>query len=212
MRVEIWTDIICPWCGIGENRLRAALVAFGHEDEIDLVYRSFQLDENAPTTTQRARDMLKHKKGMSDAQIDSVTKRIEDMARADGLTPYLVADNLVGNTSLAHQLAAWATDLGRGHEMWALLYRSYFGEGKSVFDIDALVALATELGLDAAAAREALTSRRYEAQVLADGRAARELGTGGVPFIVIDGRYAISGAQPVEVMLQALQTAYRTMA
>jgi predicted DsbA family dithiol-disulfide isomerase len=209
MRIEFWTDIICPWCGLGAARLDKALAQFGHKDDIELVHKSFQLDERAPMgSAQTARQMLKQKKGMSDRQIDGITKHIEELAAAEGLAPYIVTDNRVGNTSLAHELAAWATDIGHGPAVWSALYTSYFGKGDSIFDVESLVALAASLGLDAEAARTALTSRRYMAQVLREGREARELGANGVPFIVIDRRYGIAGAEPTEVLLDALQTAW----
>ncbi len=210
MRVEIWTDIICPWCGLGQRQLDTALEGFAHKDEVEVIHRSFQLDESAKEgETAPVRQMLR-KKGMSDAQIDAVTARVETMAKAAGLDPYVVRDNRVGNTSLAHELAAWATEQGRGKEMWDALYVAYFGEARSIFDVDSLVALAKEKGFDEAGAREALTSRRFRDQVKAEGREARQLGSSGVPFVVIDRRYGVSGAQPVEAFAQALERAWES--
>jgi predicted DsbA family dithiol-disulfide isomerase len=208
MRVEVWSDIICPWCGLGLHRLRAALARFEHGADVEIVHHSFQLDERAPLDrTESVRDMLR-KKGLPDAQIDVVTARVSSLAAAEGLQPYRVLENRVGNTSLAHELAAFATEQGRGSEMWDLLFQTYFGEAASVFDIDSLVALAEKLGLDGHAARDALSSRRYAKQVSADGRAANELGANGVPFFVVDRKFAIGGAQSPEVLLQALQKAW----
>src|SRR4051812_25656372 len=128
MRVEIWSNLICPWCGLGDHRLTQALEKFGHPDEVELIHRSFQLDENAPVgVTQSTRDMLV-KKGFPSAQVEGMTKHIEQMAKADGLSPYVVLDNRTGNTSLAHEFAAWATEQGKGKEVWPLLYKVYFGE------------------------------------------------------------------------------------
>lgn len=208
MRIEIWTDIICPWCGLGEHRLKEALRRFGHAGDIEIVRRSFQLDERAPMgSTESVRQMLATKKGLPPAHVETMTKRIEELARSEGLTPYVVADNRVGNTSLAHELAAWATEQGRGAEMWARLYTAYFGEARDVFAVEPLVALAAELGLDPDAARETLESRRYQARVLADGAEARKLGASGVPFFVIDRKYGIAGAQPVDALVKVLTTA-----
>ncbi len=213
MRIEIWTDIICPWCGLGRHRLDAALARFGHADEVEVVHRSFQLDERAPLgIAEPVRDMLKRKMRWSNADIERSQKRIEGMAEAEGLRPYIVAENRAGNTSLAHELAAWATDLRRGNDVWAMLYKAYFGEARSIFDVDALVELAAEIGLDPSEAREVLTSRRYAKQVVEDAREARELGAQGVPFIVIDRRLAIAGAQPVDVIVGALENAWRERA
>jgi len=208
MRVEVWSDIICPWCGLGLHRLRAALARFEHAADVQIVHHSFQLDERAPAgQTETVRAML-GKKGLADAQIDAVTARVAQLAEAEGLAPYRVLDNRVGNTSLAHELAAWASEQGRGPETWDLLFETYFGEATSVFEIEPLVALATKLGLDPDAAREALTSRRYAERVKADAREAQQLGANGVPFFVIDRQVAVGGAQPADVLLQALRQAW----
>lgn len=209
MRVELWTDIICPWCGIGAKRLEQALARFSHGDEVEVVHRSFQLDPKArEDVVLPVKEMLVKSKGLSAAQVDQMTTRIEALAREDGLVPYVVRDNQVGNTSLAHELAAWAETQGKGSEAWALLYRAYFGEARSIFDVASLVGLATELGLDAEAAREALESRRFAEKVRAEGREAQALGASGVPFFVIDRRYGVAGAQPVEVLVKALEAAW----
>lgn len=209
MRIEIWTDVICPWCGLGEHRLQEALRRFDHAGEVEVVHRSFQLDERAPLGSTRAvREMLVSDKGLASHEVDRLVTRIERLAHAEGLRPYVVGDNRVGNTSLAHQLAAWATLQGRGAETWAALYKAYFGQARSIFDVDSLVTIAGELGLDPLAAREALVSGRHAGQVRAEGREARELGASGVPFIVIDRRYAIAGAQPVGTILEALEAAW----
>lgn len=210
MRIEIWTDIICPWCGLGGHRLDQALASFAHADAVTLVHRSFQLDERAPEgTTQSVRQMLRDRKGVPDVQIDRMTRHIEGLAAAEGLAPYQVLENQVGNTSLAHELAAWATEQGQGDAAWAALYRAYFGEARSIFTVDALVDLAVEVGLDPDAARAVLTDRRYRDAVRADGHEARALGATGVPFIVVDRRYAVAGAQPVELLLEMLDAAWR---
>ena len=208
MRIEIWTDVICPWCGIGEHRLQEALGRFEHASDVQVVHRSFQLDERAPPGTESVRSMLKTKKGMSEAQVEAIIGRVEQIAAEDGLSPYIVADNRVGNTSLAHELAAWAAEQGRDADIWARLYRAYFGEAASIFEVEGLVELAKDVGLDGDAARAALTSRAYAAKVATDGREARALGASGVPFILIDRRYGIKGAQPTEAILEVLNEAW----
>jgi predicted DsbA family dithiol-disulfide isomerase len=206
MRVEIWSDLICPWCGLGQHRLEQALQQLGRTD-VEVVHRSYQLDPGHPAQTQSVREMLAKKYGASEAQIESMTGRVERLAKADGLQPYRVGDNRVGNTALAHQFAAWASAQGKGRDAWKLLYQTYFGEGGDIFEQGALAALAPRLGLDADDARAALAEGRYAAQVNEDAREAAAMGSNGVPFIVIDRRYAIEGAQPTELMVQALQAA-----
>lgn len=208
MKVEIWSDVICPWCGLGQHRLEAALAGLAHRDQVEVVHRSFQLDPAHPPGTRPVRAMLAAKYGMSDAQVQASTRQIEDMAAAEGLAPYRVLDNQVGNTRLAHELLAFAAERGHEDAAWKRLYRAYFGEGRSIFDVDALVALGEELGLDGPELRAALESGRHRDKVEEDGREARALGCRGVPFVVIDRRFGVSGAQPVEVFRSALQRAW----
>lgn len=209
MKVEIWSDVICPWCGLGQHRLEQALAGFEHRAHVEVVHRSFQLDPGAPAVPQPVRTMLARKYRMNEAQLEATFARIEGLAATDGLAPYIVGDNVVGNTRLAHELLALAAARGREAAAWTRLYRAYFGERRSIFDVDALVELGTELGLDPAEARAALTDGRFRAQVEADGAEARALGASGVPFVVIDRRYGIPGAQPVEAFRQALEQAWR---
>lgn len=208
MRVEVWADIICPWCGLGIHRLRTALARFPHRSEVEVVHRSFQLDPSFPAgVVMPAREMLLQK-GMSEQQIATSQARIEEMAASEGLQPYRVAGNLVGNTALAHELLACATAEGRHAEAWQRMFTAYFGEARPVFDEPALLALAAEIGLGRQDAQEALASHRYAAQVAADAREAAALGATGVPFFVIGRRYGVAGAQPAEVMLEVLQQAW----
>ncbi len=208
MQVEVWADIICPWCGLGLHRLGTALAQFPHAGDVEVVHRSFQLDPSFPEgTVVPSLDMLR-RKGLDEAQITGSQRRIEEMAAGEGLTPYHVAGSQVGNTSLAHELLAYATASGRHTEAWQGMFRAYFGEQRPVFDAPSLVSLAGELGLDPAGAQEALASRRYAGQVEADAREAARLGATGVPFFVLGRRYGVSGAQPADVMLQALQQAW----
>ena len=209
MKIQIWSDVICPWCGVGAARLNAALGRFEHKDDVEIVHRSFQLDPSYPLDhTEPARDMLKKKIRASDAQLTGMFQHIESLAAADGLSPYRVGDNHVGNTRRAHELLAFAAEAGLAGPAWDRLYRAYFGEGRSIFTLPALLELAGELGLDVSAAEEALRSGRYTAQVEQDGREAQALGARGVPFVVIDGRVGVSGAQPVETFLAAMQRAW----
>lgn len=207
MKVEIWSDLICPWCGLGQHRLDRALAAFEHAEHVEVVHRSFQLDPGAPQEPEPVARMLA-KKGMPPAQVSAMTRRVEALAAADGLSPYIVGDNIVGNTRLAHELLAMASERGLEAAAWERLYRAYFGEQRSIFDVESLVTLAGEIGLDPEEARAALTDGRYRARVEADGAEARALGCNGVPFVVLDRRYAVSGAQAVDVFLNALRQAW----
>src|ERR1700735_5920143 len=148
------------------------------------------------------------KKGLDDGQIDAMTQRVEGLADAEGLRPYHVLDNQVGSTALAHELLAYAADQGKQAEAWHHLFTAYFGEARPIFSIEDLVTLASEIGLDPEDAQEALQSHRYAARVADEGRDAAALGATGVPFFVIDRRYGVAGAQPVDTLLAALARAW----
>ena len=216
MQVEVWADIICPWCGLGTHRLEAALERFPHRDEVQVTHRSFQLDPAAPAGSvsrsgpcsgPASRPHMR-KKGLDDGQIDAMTQRVEGLADAEGLRPYHVLDNRVGSTALAHELLAYAAEQGKHAEAWHRLFTAYFGEARPIFSVEDLVTLASEIGLDPEDAREALLSHRYAARVADEGREAAQLGATGVPFFVIDRRYGVAGAQPVDTLLAALQRAW----
>jgi predicted DsbA family dithiol-disulfide isomerase len=209
MEIEIWSDLICPFCGLGNQRLDNALRRFAHADKVTIIHRSFELNPAAPVgEVHTVREMLQEKYGMSDAQVQGQHARIKADAAAEGLVPYEVTDNRVGSTALAHELLAYASEQGREAEAWHHLYRAYFGETRSIFTVDSLVELAVEIGLDADSTREVLTDRRYRDRVHAEQRVAQELGATGVPFIVIDRRYGIAGAQPLDTMLATIEKAW----
>lgn len=208
MNVEIWADVICPWCAIGQARLAKAVAAAPRPEELRVIHRSFELDPRADARPRSTREVLRAKYGLSDARLAASWAHLTELAAAEGLVPYHL-DNDVANTHLAHELAAFASAQGHEGAAWTKLYRAYFGERRSIFDVDALVALAGELGLDADAARAALVEGTYRAKVDADARDARDLGVTGVPFVVVDARFAVSGAQPVAAFAEALERARR---
>src|SRR5664279_4498668 len=154
MEIEIWSDLICPFCGLGNQRLDNALARFAHADQVTVVHRSFELNPAAPVGSVRAvREMLQERYGMTDAQVEAEHARIKADAAAEGLVPYEVTDTSVGSTALAHDLLAYASDQGLEAEAWHHVYRAYFGETRSIFTVDALVELAVQIGLDADATR-----------------------------------------------------------
>lgn len=209
VKIEIWADIVCPWCGLGSHRLHQALDAFEHRDETEVTYRSFQLDPSLPEGTGvPVADVLAHKYGASPDQVASMTSRVERLAAEDGLQPYHVADNRIGNTGPAHELLAYATEQGRHLEAWQTIFRAYFGQQRSIFEPDSLLDIATDMGLDPDGAAEALESRRFRDRVVEDQEQAHAFGARGVPFYVIDRAYAIAGAQSVEVIGQVLDKAW----
>jgi len=208
MRVEIWSDVVCPWCYLGKRRFEQALEGFEHRDEVEVVFRSFELDPTiTPGTTEATVDMLARKYGMSLAQAHDAQRQMEQRAAGDGLE-FRMDGLRSGNTRDAHRLLHLAKEHGKEPELVERLHRAYFTEQTSVFDADTLADLAVEVGLDRADAEKVLATDAYADAVESDERTARELGASGVPFFVIDRRYGVSGAQPVDVLRQALERAY----
>lgn len=208
MKVELWEDLVCSWCGIANERVNKAMRRFGHEGEVELVHRSFRLLPDLPEGEPMDFAELSSQRGISPAQMKEMAAKLQRIAAEEGIEPYHVADNAVGNTTLAHEFLAWASAQGKQHEAWDLLFRANFGDKADLWSIEDLVPFADRLGLDAADARRALEARTYRSQVENDHREAIELGSQGVPFLVIDRRYGISGAQSVETIVKTLQQAW----
>ncbi|MFC7265132.1 DsbA family oxidoreductase [Streptomyces lutosisoli] len=210
MRVEIWSDIACPWCYVGKARFEKALDAFPHRDDVEVVHRSFELDPGrAKGDIQPVIKMLTKKYGMSEAQAQAGEENLGAQAAAEGLA-YRTRDRDHGNTFDMHRLLHFAKEQGRQDELIGLLYKANFAEERTVFaDDERLVELAVAAGLDADAARGVLADpNAYADDVRADEREAAELGANGVPFFVLDRKYGVSGAQPAEVFAQALTQAW----
>ena len=206
MRVDIWSDIVCPWCYVGKRRFETALAAFDAEP-VDVVHHSFQLNPAAPrdATTDR-REMLRQKYRLTEARVDELDAQMTELAAAEGLQ-YRLEGTVTGNTLDAHQLVHLAHESGRQDAMLERLYRAYFSETRSVFDPESLVELAQDVGIERETARAALTEARYASAVRDDMEIARRIGITGVPFFVIDSRIGVSGAQASATFLEALTTA-----
>ena len=208
MHIDIWSDVVCPWCYLGKRRLEKALASFEGRGDVTIAHRSFQLDPTRPKgeTTSR-RTMLMSKYRLTEDRVREMDHNMETMAAAEGLEYHLTEKGQSGNTLDAHRLVHLAASHDREDQMLERLYKAYFTEQRSVFDVESLVSLAVEEGLDATEVREALESDRYVDAVRRDLEEARMLGVTGVPFFVIDGRYGISGAQATEVFTRALAMA-----
>ena len=208
MQIEVWADVVCPWCYVGKRRLQAAVAERGIADDVDIVHRAFQLDPTASTTTEPTVDHLAAKYGVTREQALDMMSDVTEVAAAEGLD-YHLDRTMTGNTRNAHRLALWAQDQDSvlGQQLLEAMYSAYFEQGRGVFSTDDLVALAAEVGLDADAAREMLAGTAYLDQVVQDQVLARTFGANGVPFFVIDRAYGVSGAQPLEVFLDAIDQA-----
>ncbi len=208
MRIEVWSDVVCPWCYIGKRRLEAALERFPHRDEVEVVWRSFQLDPSVPEgETHATLPTLAARYGRPVEEMRAMMRHVEETAAGEGLT-YDLANGVGGNTLLAHELTHLAAERGLQGAMEERLFSAYFQEGRPVFDVDSLVPLAVEVGLDEAEVRAALADHRYRPAVLEDAGTARALGATGVPFFVVDRRYGAAGAQPADLLLQLLERAW----
>jgi predicted DsbA family dithiol-disulfide isomerase len=208
MQVEIWSDIVCPWCYLGKRRFEQALAGFGHRDDVEVVYRSFELDPSAPAgMTTPTVELLATKYGMTPAQAEAAQRQMAERAAADGLT-FRMDGLRSGNTRDAHRLIQLARTSGRQQEMVERLHRAYFTDQESIFDHESLARLAADAGLDPADVDKVLSTDQYADEVSADEMTASSLGATGVPFFVIDRRYGISGAQPADAIAQALELAW----
>ena len=204
LRVDIWSDIACPWCYVGKRRLESALADFPHADEVEVVWHSFELDPQAPLDTpQSMAQLLAGKYGRSIPEAQGMIDGMTRTAAGEGLTYDLNGAHRT-NTFMAHQLIHLAATRGLQGAMKERLLRAYMTEREHVGQVDTLVRLAQEHGLDAAEVREALTAGTHADAVRQDEAQAHALGITGVPFFVLGGRYGVSGAQSPEVLRGAL--------
>lgn len=209
LQVQIWSDIACPWCYVGKRRFEAALRQFAHADEVEVIWRAFELDPRAPKLrpTQPYTERLAGKYGTTRAQAQQMIDRMVETARRDGLR--MDFEHIQpGNTFDAHRLLHLALDHGLQDALKERLLRAYLEEGRSIADHDTLRALATEVGLAEDLVAGVLATDQYAHEVRVDEERAYALGIHGVPFFVIANRYAIEGAQPAELILSALDRAW----
>jgi predicted DsbA family dithiol-disulfide isomerase len=208
MNVEIWSDVVCPWCYLGKRRFERALASFGHAGEVTVTYRSFELDPAAPAERSGTHaEHLASKYGMTIAQAEQANQQMTQRAAAEGLE-FRFDIIRGGRTFDAHRLLHLAKDHGLQPEMKERLMRATFTDGLPIADKPTLLRLATETGLPAAQAQAVLDGDTYADAVRADEQQAVRYGVTGVPFFAADGTYAVSGAQPAEVLLRLLQQAY----
>jgi predicted DsbA family dithiol-disulfide isomerase len=211
MQIEIWSDVVCPWCFIGKRRLERALDDFAHADEVEVVFRSFELDPGAPTEPSTSVvEHLGQKYGGGRAAGEQMQARVAEVAAGEGLT-FRNGEALWGSTHDAHRLLHLALDEGGAPLQRRLkegLLASYFERAESPTDHAVLARVATDAGLDPQRVADVLASGEYDAAVRADQQQAAAFGATGVPFFVVDRKYGVSGAQPVEVFAQVLEQAW----
>jgi predicted DsbA family dithiol-disulfide isomerase len=208
VEIEIWSDVVCPWCYIGKRRFENALERFERRDAVEVVWRSFLLDPSAPPTpSETTRAMLARKYGVSLEQADAMQERVTRLAAQEGLR-YRIDLTRHESSVDAHRLLHLSKKHGLQDALEERLFSAHFVEGLSISDSATLSRLAVEAGLDAGEVSSVLAGEAYAEDVRADIERAVRLGIRGVPFFLIAGRYGVSGAQSSETMLEAMRTAW----
>ncbi|MCK1817558.1 DsbA family oxidoreductase [Streptomyces sp. XM4011] len=207
MRIDVWSDVVCPWCYIGKRRLESALARYEDAAGVEVRWHSFQLDPAHPAGLREpTAAMLARKMGAGPEQVREMQQRVTELAAAEGLR-YDLDRSISVNTLDAHRLLQFADREGLGGAAHERLLAAHLCEGETVDDIETLVRLGVEAGLAETETRRVLESGAYADEVAADVAEARRIGVSGVPFFVLDGAYGVSGAQPVDTFLHALRTA-----
>jgi predicted DsbA family dithiol-disulfide isomerase len=207
MTVENWSDVVCPWCYIGKRRFETALGRFAHAGDVEVVWRSFELDPSAPATDVDLVGHLAAKYGVSRAEAEAMNARVTSIAAEEGLH-YRLDIARRGRTFDAHRLIHLGAERGVQGEVKEALMSAYQTQGEPIADHDALTKVAVAAGLDEPEVREVLAGDDYADDVRADEHEAMELGVTGVPFFVFDRRYAVAGAQPPDLILRVLERAW----
>ncbi|WP_445613378.1 DsbA family oxidoreductase [Geobacillus sp. YF-1] len=208
MKIEVWSDFVCPFCYIGKRRLEQALEQFPHRNDVTVVFRSFELDPNAPNETPLTiHEIIAKKYGITVEEAKRANADIGRQAEAVGLT-FRFETMKPTNTFDAHRLAQYAKEKGKLDDVVERLFFAYFTESKRISDRAVLLDIAEAAGLDRSETEAVLHGGRYTEQVRNDEAEAARLGVRGVPFFVLNGKYAISGAQPADVFRRALETVW----
>ena len=210
MKVEVWSDIMCPFCYIGKRNYEKALAWFEGKDSIEIEWRSFQLDPTIPKSSPVKENVFRYladKKGISYEQSAKMHDRVIQMAKQAGLE-YRFDKAIVANSFDAHRLIQLAKSKGLGDSAEERLFQAYFTEGKDFGDHETLIKIGKEIGLPEEEIKSALVSDVFAEKVEQDIREAAEIGVGAVPFFIFDRKYAVSGAQPPEYFLQVLNQSF----
>lgn len=208
MKVEVWSDFVCPFCYMGERKFELGLEQFEHKEEVEVEFKSFELNTSAKKEEgKNIHQIIADKYGIGYEQAKANNDQIKAAAKAVGLT-YDFEVMTPNNTFLAHQIFQYAKSMGKGKEVVAAFFKAYFEKGMDIGDKDKLLELAVQAGLDRAALVKALKDKKLQIDVRKEEAQAGELGIGGVPYFLIDGKYAISGAQDPSLFLKALRQAY----
>lgn len=208
MKIEIWSDVICPFCYIGKRNFETALEQFADKKNIEVIWKSFQLDPTIPeVATESYTDYLVKRKGMAVEQVQGMLSNVTQMATQVGLD-YHLDQSVIVNSLKAHQLIQFAKSKNLGNEAEERLFKAFFIEGKNIADTETLVQLGKDFGLDESEIKAILEDEKYKYEIAQDIQEAQNIGVTGVPFFVFDRKYAVSGAQPAEAFLETLNKSF----
>ncbi|MGE1234244.1 DsbA family oxidoreductase [Bacillus altitudinis] len=208
MKVQIWSDIACPFCYIGKKQLETALEQFPHKEQIEVEFKSFELDPHAPVAVNYdVHDMLVKKYGMSRSRAIAMNEQVKQAGKEKGID-FQFDPLVLTNTFDAHQLAQYAGKMGKGDLVMGELFQAYFTDRKHVGDRQTLLDIAEKAGLDQNEVQKVLDGQEFADDVREDEKEARQLGISAVPFFVINDQYSVAGAQPADTFLRALETAW----
>lgn len=210
MKVEIWSDVMCPFCYVGKKHFENALEQLPFKDKIEVEWKSFQLDPTLPAdgASITTKEYLVNRKGMPEEQIEGIFAHLQQAGKAVGIE-FKQDISIPVNTFRAHRLIHFAQLAGKGNEIEEALFLAHFTNGKNIGDIEVLSAIGESIGLNKDEVKTFLQSEAQTDEVKSDIQEAQTLGISGVPFFVLDRKYGISGAQPVEAFAEALVQAYQ---
>lgn len=207
MKIEVWSDFVCPFCYIGKRQLEKAIQDSGYAGQIEVQFKSFLLDPTTPIDAEASvYESLSKKYNMSVVEVKNMTANIAERATEVGLN-YNFEEMKTANTTAAHRLVKWAEEKGKGAELNERILKAYFLEGKAIGRADVLIALAKEVDLNEAEALQVIHSTNYEAEVGQDIYEAKQIGVRGVPFFVVNNKFGISGAQPQALFEETIEKA-----
>ena len=208
MKIEIWSDVMCPFCYIGKRNFETALEQFTDKNHIEVIWKSYQLDPSLPEIqADTYQDYLVKHKGMSAEQVNGMLGNVTQSAKQVGLD-YHFDKAIMVNSLSAHKFIQFAKTKGLGDQAEERLFMAFFTEGKNIADLGTLTQLGKEIGLDETEVKTAFTDEKYASMVKQDIQEAQQVGVRGVPFFVLDRKYAVSGAQPSQAFLESLEKAF----
>ena len=209
MEINIWSDVRCPFCYIGKRKFEMALDKFPHKDKVKIVWKSFELDPNLTTNTKvSAIEHLSSAKGISKSQAEGMQEHVGNIAKEVGLD-FNSNNTIVANSFNAHRLIQLAKTKGLGNEVEEALFKAYFEEGKNIDDKETLIQTGVSIGLNETDVKEIFASDAFAKEVRQDEMQAQSIGINGVPFFVLNNKYAVSGAQSPETFLEVLEQSWK---